>query len=494
METFYHSTRSRGELVTSKQAILAGLAPDGGLYVSDALGAEKLDLAQVCVSSFTQTAECVLGTLLPDYTAEELAGCVRAAYGAQWDTPVICPVTPLGTDWLLELFHGPTCAFKDVALQMLPQLMGVAREGDGHDVMIVTATSGDTGKAALDGFSGVPHTGVCVFYPWGKVSDIQRLQMVTQIGGNVAVCAIRGNFDDAQSEVKRIFSDRNLAERLSARNVVLSSANSINVGRLAPQVTYYFDSYAQLVRAGAIAQGDKVTYVVPTGNFGDVLAGYYAKRMGLPVRRLVVASNANDVLTDFLTTGTYDKRRPFVKTISPSMDILVSSNLERLLYFASNGDVELVSSLMADLAEKGAYTVPPALLASIQETFGCGRADDEMARETIRTTWEESHKLIDPHTAVAKHVMDALPQDGSTRVCLSTASPYKFPADVLGALGVDASGMNGFASMDSLEHITGTTAPVQLTSLRDAESLHDDVCDRDKMGAFVESACARIFL
>ena len=494
METFYHSPRSRGELVPSKQAILAGLAPDGGLYVSDALGAEKLDLAQVCASSFTQTAERVLGTLLPDYTAEELAGCVRAAYGAQWATPAICPVPPLGTDWLLALFHGPTCAFKDVALQMLPQLMGVAREGDGHDGMIVTATSGDTGKAALDGFSGVPHTGVCVFYPWGKVSDIQRLQMVTQIGGNVAVCAIRGNFDDAQSEVKRIFSDRSLAERLSARNVVRSSANSINVGRLAPQVTYYFDSYAQLVRAGAIAQGDEITYVVPTGNVGDGLAGYYAKRRGLPVRRLGVASNANDVLTDFLTTGTYDKRRPFVKTISPSMDILVSSNLERLLYFASNGDVELVSSLMADLAEKGAYTVPPALLASIQETFGCGRADDEMARETIRTTWEKNHKLIDPHTAVAKHVMDALPQDGAAQVCLSTARPYKFPAAVLGALGVDASGMNGFASMDSLEHITGTTAPVQLSSLRDAESLHDDVCDRDKMGAFVESACARIFL
>ena len=494
VETFYHSTRSRGELVTSKQAILAGLAPDGGLYVSDSLGEEKIDLAQVCSSGFTQTAERVLGVLLPDYSADELANCVSAAYGSQWDTPTICPVTPLGENWLLELFHGPTCAFKDVALQMLPQLMGVAREGDGHDVMIVTATSGDTGKAALDGFSDVPHTGVCVFYPWGKVSDVQRLQMVTQIGGNVAVCAIRGNFDDAQSEVKRIFSNRELATRLSARNVVLSSANSINVGRLAPQVTYYFDSYAQLVRGGAIAQGDEVTYVVPTGNFGDVLAGYYAKRMGLPVRRLVVASNANDVLTDFLTTGTYDKRRPFVKTISPSMDILVSSNLERLLYFASNGDVELVSSLMADLAEKGSYTVPPALLASIQETFGCGRADDEMARETIRTTWESCHKLIDPHTAVAKHVLDTLPEDGSARVCLSTASPYKFPADVLGALGIDASGMNGFASMDSLEHVTGTTAPVQLSSLRDAESLHDDVCDRDKMGAFVESACARIFL
>jgi threonine synthase len=494
VETFYHSSRSRGKLVTSKQAILAGLAPDGGLYVSDSLGEEKIDLAQVCSSSFTQTAERVLGTLLPDYSADELARCVGAAYGSQWDTPAICPVTPLGQDWLLELFHGPTCAFKDVALQMLPQLMGVAREGDGHDVMIVTATSGDTGKAALDGFSGVPHTGVCVFYPWGKVSDIQRLQMVTQIGGNVAVCAIRGNFDDAQSEVKRIFSNRELSARLSARNVVLSSANSINVGRLAPQVTYYFDSYAQLVRSGAIAQGDEVTYVVPTGNFGDVLAGYYAKRLGLPVRRLVVASNANDVLTDFLTTGTYDKRRPFVKTISPSMDILVSSNLERLLYFASDGDAELVSSLMADLADKGAYTVPPALLARIQETFSCGRADDEMARETIRTTWGHCHKLIDPHTAVAKYVLDALPQDGTIRVCLSTASPYKFPADVLGSLGVDASGMNGFASMDSLEHVTGTEAPVQLSSLRDAESLHDNVCDRDKMGAFVESACARIFL
>lgn len=494
METFYHSTRSHGELVTSKQAILAGLAPDGGLYVSDALGSERLDLAQVCAGSFAQTAGRVLGALLPDYTAGELADCVSAAYGAQWDAPEVCPVTPLGSDWLLELFHGPTCAFKDVALQMLPQLMGVAREGDGRDVMIVTATSGDTGKAALDGFSGVPHTGVCVFYPWGKVSDIQHLQMVTQVGGNVAVCAIRGNFDDAQSEVKRIFSDHDLAGRLSARNVVLSSANSINVGRLAPQVTYYFDSYAQLVRAGAVAPGGEVTYVVPTGNFGDVLAGYYAKRMGLPVRKLVVASNANDVLTDFLTTGTYDRRRPFVKTISPSMDILVSSNLERLLYFASSGDVELVASLMADLAERGAYTVPPALLASIQETFGCGRADDGMARETILATWEGCHRLIDPHTAVAKHVMDALDEDGSARVCLSTASPYKFPADVLGALGIDASGMNGFASMDSLEHVTGTTAPVQLSSLRDAKSLHDDVCDRDKMGAFVESACARVFL
>ncbi|MGI6229327.1 MAG: threonine synthase [Tractidigestivibacter sp.] len=494
MQTFYHSTRSNADLVTSKQAIMTGLAPDGGLYVSDQLGETTLDLKTVCGQSFQETAKLVLGTLLDDYTASEIDACVKNAYGPQWDSPAICPVTPLGNDWLLELFHGPTCAFKDVALQMLPQLMSVARAGDGRNVMIVTATSGDTGKAALDGFSDVEGCGVCVFYPWGKVSDIQRLQMVTQIGGNVAVCAIRGNFDDAQSEVKRIFSDPELGKRLVARNVRLSSANSINVGRLAPQVTYYFDSYAQLVRSGAVRMGDEVTFVVPTGNFGDVLAGYFAKRLGLPVRRLVVASNANDVLTEFLTTGRYNRKRPFVKTISPSMDILVSSNLERLLYYASDGDCELVSRLMGDLAEKGEYTVPASVFSRITELFGCGRADDDDARETIRETWQDCHKVIDPHTAVAKHVLDQLPKDGTQRVCLSTASPYKFPADVLGALDTDTSGMNGFACMDALEHVTGTQAPKQLSSLREGEVIHDDVCDQDKMGAFVESACARIFL
>ena len=494
VETFYHSTRGRDDLVTSKQAIMTGLAPDGGLFVSDQLGEKKLDLGQVLTQDFHQTAALVLGTLLDDYTPAELEGCVSAAYGERWDSPAVCPVTQIGNDWLLELFHGPTCAFKDVALQMLPQLMSVARAGDGRRVMIVTATSGDTGKAALDGFSGVEGTGVCVFYPYGKVSDIQQLQMVTQLGGNVAVCAIRGNFDDAQTEVKRIFSDHALAERLAKNNVALSSANSINVGRLAPQVSYYFDSYAQLMRAGAIKAGDEVTYVVPTGNFGDVLAGYFARRMGLPVRRLVVASNANDVLTEFLTTGVYNRERPFIKTISPSMDILVSSNLERLLYYASDGDCELVSSLMGDLAEKGSYTVPQTMLERIQSLFGCGSANDDDARQTIHDTWEQDHVLIDPHTAVAKHVMDEMPSDGSVRVCLSTASPYKFPCDVLSALGTDCSGMNGFACMDALQHITGTVAPKQLSGLRAAPRLHDDVCDREKMGAFVESSCARIFL
>ena len=494
MTTFYHSTRSSEDSVTSKQAILAGIAPDGGLYVCDALGEKPLDLAGVCAQGFHDTARLVLGTLLGDYADDEVATCVEGAYGAQWDTPAVCPLTPLGTDWLLELYHGPTCAFKDVALQMLPQLMGVARGADGEKIMIVTATSGDTGKAALDGFAGVDGMGVTVFYPAGKVSDIQRLQMVTQLGGNVAVCAVNGTFDDCQGQVKRVFADRELAARLAGDGVVLSSANSINVGRLAPQVTYYFDAYAQLVRREAIRLGDEVTFCVPTGNFGDVLAGYYAKRMGLPVRRLIVASNANDVLTDFLTTGTYDRRRDFHKTISPSMDILVSSNLERLLYFASDGDCELVASLMADLAEKGVYTVPERVMDEIRSVFSCGRADDEATRATIRDAWRELDVLIDPHTAVAKHVLDATPSDGSERVCLSTASPYKFCADVLAALGEVTDGMNGFACMDALEQLTDTVAPPQLSGLRAGEVLHDDVCDPERVGAFVESACARVFL
>lgn len=494
MTTFYHSTRSSDDSVTSKQAILAGIAPDGGLYVCDALGEKPLDLAGVCAQGFHDTARLVLGTLLGDYADDEVATCVEGAYGAQWDTPAVCPLTPLGTDWLLELYHGPTCAFKDVALQMLPRLMSVARAGDGRKIMIVTATSGDTGKAALDGFAGVEGTGVTVFYPHGKVSDIQRLQMVTQLGGNVAVCAVRGTFDDCQGEVKRIFADRALAERLAGRGVALSSANSINVGRLAPQVTYYFDAYAQLVRRSAVRLGDEVTFCVPTGNFGDVLAGYFAKRLGLPVRRLVVASNANDVLTDFLTTGTYDRRRDFHKTISPSMDILVSSNLERLLYYASDGDCELVSSLMRNLAEKGVYTVPPRVMDEIRSTFSCGRADDAQTRETIRQTWEELDVVIDPHTAVAKHVLDGVEPDGTERVCLSTASPYKFSADVLQALGEVTDGMNGFACMDALERLSGTAAPEQLSGLRAGEVVHDDVCDRERMGAFVEGACARVFL
>ncbi len=492
MTTFYHSTRSRNESLTSKQAILEGIAADGGLYVRDDVTAGAPSLEGLMAGTYQDRARAVLGHLLDDFTAEEIDGCVRAAYGANFDSPAVTPVTPCGSDWILELWHGPTSAFKDVALQMLPQLMRVSREGDGRGVMIVTATSGDTGKAALEGFADVAGTGVTVFYPHGKVSDVQRLQMATQRGSNVAVCAIEGNFDDAQTEVKCIFADASLRDRLAEKNVVLSSANSINVGRLVPQVTYYFDAYAQLVANGAITLGDQVDFCVPTGNFGDVLAGYYAKLMGLPVRTLAVASNANDVLTDFITTGTYDRRRPFHKTISPSMDILVSSNLERLLFYLSEGDCELVSSLMADLSEKGAYTVPAGLLEKLHATFACGRADDEATCATIRQAWEANHVLLDPHTAVAKHVLDAMPADGVARVCLSTASPYKFSADVLAALGHDTTGLDGFTCMDKLSELTGTVAPAALSALRSADERFSDVVIVPEMNAYVEASATRI--
>ena len=410
---------------------------------------------------------------------------MRRAYGGTFDDPAVTPVTPVGDDWLLELFHGPTSAFKDVALQMLPQLMGQARAGDGRDVMIVCATSGDTGKAALAGFADVEGCGVCVFYPDGKVSDVQHLQMATQAGGNVAVYAVRGNFDDAQGEVKRIFADRDLAVRLAGEGVFLSSANSINVGRLVPQVVYYLDAYAQLLERGAVAMGDEVDFYVPTGNFGDVLAGYYAKRLGLPVGRLHVCSNANDVLCDFLATGTYDRRRPFHKTISPSMDILVSSNLERLLYFASDGDCELVASLMADLAEKGAYTVPAPVMDAIRSTFSGGRATDDECRGTIRRTWERDGVLLDPHTAVAKTVLDAQEPQGRARVVLATASPYKFSHSVMEAVYGDLGEKDEFEIIDDLCRVTGVPVPRAVEEIRNAEVRHKRECDAGTMESTV---------
>ncbi len=509
MAVAYHSTRSSDHNVLAKQAILQGIAPDGGLYIQDSIGEKPLDLAKVCAQGFKATAYDVLSTLLDDYSDEELNRCIEGAYGSQWDTEAITPVSAIGDDWLLELFHGPTSAFKDVALQMLPRLMSVAREdakaagaagaagvagAAGKNIMIVTATSGDTGKAALEGFKDVPGMGITVFYPEGKVSDIQRLQMVTQKGSNVAVCAVKGNFDDAQNAAKAIFANKDLAQELAGKGTVLSSANSINIGRLAPQVTYYFDAYAQLVAKGAISQGQKVTFCVPTGNFGDVLAGYFAKEMGLPVDRLIVASNSNKVLTDFLETGIYDRRRAFEKTISPSMDILVSSNLERLLYLASGKDTELVSYLMNQLVTEGVYTVPTQVMDTIRETFDAGFATDDQTRETIRSTWENCRVLIDPHTAVAKHVLDRVSrQADDVRVCLSTASPYKFSSDVLAALGHTTAGLDDFTCMHTLAEITGTNPPIQLSSLNDNVIIHTDVREKEQLASYVSEACGRIF-
>lgn len=491
METTYHSTRSADEQVSSKQAILEGIAPDGGLFVSDALPHLSIDLASVATNDYHANARLVLSTLLSDYTATEIASSVAGAYGARWDSGQITPLTPLGKDWLLELYHGPTCAFKDVALQMLPRLMSQAIKdaGAGRNVMILTATSGDTGKAALAGFADAAGTGITVFYPEGKVSQVQELQMTTQAGSNVNVCAVKGNFDDAQSAVKRIFGDKELAERLAGdAHVVLSSANSINVGRLVPQVVYYFSAYAQLLEKQVINVGDEVEFVVPTGNFGDILAGYYAKLLGLPVKHLIVASDKNNVLFDFLTTGTYNRQRPFFQTISPSMDILVSSNLERMLYYLSDKDARLISMLMNDLKQWGAYEVPGSLLAKIRQIFGTGWADENQVREMIADCWNKNHYVIDPHTACGYFVMQQMPRDPLTpRVLLATASPYKFPRVVNESLGLDATGTD-FACMDVLAEATGTTAPAALRGLEHADVRFSNVVEVDGMSGFVENA------
>ena len=496
MTSKYHSTRSCGHEVAAKRAILDGLAPDGGLYVTDALGETSIDLRSLIEarrrSGYLSIAQTVLGTLLDDYTPEEMRTCVQEAYCDTFASDDVTPAVPVGDDWVLELFHGPTSAFKDVALQMLPRLMSRASTNRDERTMILTATSGDTGKAALAGFADVEGLSICVFYPQGGTSEIQRLQMATQKGSNVAVAAVRGNFDDAQSGVKRIFGDAELASRLAAQHITLSSANSINIGRLAPQVVYYFDTYAQLVIKGVIKQGDALDFCVPTGNFGDVLAGYYAKRMGLPVRKLIVASNANNVLTDFLSTGVYDRNRPFFKTISPSMDILISSNLERLLYYESNGDCDLVQRLMSDLSSTGRYEIPSKLLARIQETFLCGFASDEEARASIRKVFNTHGYLMDPHTAVAWHVSQNIEKSaGTQRVVLSTASPYKFCRDVCEALKIEVHG-NDFAAMRALEKAqahTGTsphTAPAALASLEHAQVRFSDVLDVCDMTTYVE--------
>ena len=501
----YHSTRSRSLAYTAKEAIRRGIAPDGGLFVSDELGDVQVPLDGLADKGYLELAREVLGALLTDYSADEIAACVTEAYEGTFASDEVTPVVALDGSGIssdgapasvLELWHGPTSAFKDVALQMLPRLMARTSaddEGAAEKIMIVTATSGDTGKAALAGFADAPGCGITVFYPEGKVSRVQELQMSTQAGANVSVCAVRGNFDDAQSAVKRIFADRDLAERLAASGVQLSSANSINVGRLVPQVVYYFAAYAQLLRAGSIAAGDAVEFCVPTGNFGDILAGYYAKRLGLPVAKLIVASDANNVLYDFLTTGTYDRERPFFTTTSPSMDILVSSNLERMLYYLSDGDCELVADLMGKLASEGSYTLPAGLLARIQELFGCGWASEDEVAAAIKDCWDACGYLIDPHTACGYHVMREAPaaEGARARVLLSTASPYKFPRVVAESLGLTCPD-DDFACMDVLERATGTCAPAQLAELQEKPVLHDAVVGVDDMGAFVEAAAAKL--
>ena len=476
----YHSTRSELNPVDSAQAVLEGLAPDGGLYMPQALPA--FDWKACLKGSSMDMASMILSAMLPDIP--DMPELVKKAYTGKFETEDLTPTVPVGDFGVLELFRGPTSAFKDVALSMLPQLLTAAKSAKGmeEDILILTATSGDTGKAALEGFHDVPGIRICVFYPHGGVSQVQRAQMVTQEGNNVAVCAIHGNFDDAQTGVKNVFAacrDKDLPFRLS-------SANSINIGRLAPQIMYYFRSYRDLLDAGKIQLGEEVNFSVPTGNFGDILAGYLAKQLGLPVGTLICASNANNVLTDFIRTGTYDRKRPLLKTTSPSMDILVSSNLERLLYLLS-GNTALVADLMKQLNTEGSYTVPADLLAQIQAEFWAAYCDDARANEIMGRVYKDLGYLCDPHTAAGwAAAEDYIAETGDNRamVVLSTASPYKFPVAVLTAIGGDTSG-DEFQQMERLSSLSGVAIPRNLAGLQGKEEKHTGVIAKETMLNYV---------
>lgn len=476
----YHSTRSENHRADSAQAVLEGLAPDGGLYMPQSI--PSFDWKTCLKGSSQDMATQILSALLPDIP--DMKTLVNRAYTGKFETEDLTPTVSVGPFQVLELFRGPTSAFKDVALSMLPQLLTAAKDIKGvkEDILILTATSGDTGKAALEGFHDVPGIRICVFYPDGGVSQVQRAQMVTQEGSNVTVCAVRGNFDDAQTGVKNIFAacqGKDLPYRLS-------SANSINIGRLAPQIMYYFRSYRDLLDAGVITMGQEVNFSVPTGNFGDILAGYLAKLLGLPVGRLICASNANNVLTDFIRTGTYNRLRPLLKTTSPSMDILVSSNLERLLYLLS-GDASLVSDLMRQLNQEGSYTIPAQLLEKIQSLFWAAYCDDARAEEIMGRVYREFGYLCDPHTASGwAAAEDYVNSTGDNRpmVVLSTASPYKFPAAVLKAIGGDLSGSE-FDQMKRLETLTGVPTPKNLSSLEGKPEKHTGVINKEDMLSFV---------
>jgi len=477
----YQSTRNKDLTATGPEAILKGIAPDGGLYMISDFSEIKLDWQELLDLDTISMASKILQALLPDFTPEEMDELAKKAYCGKFETDELTPVAQVGDRYVLELFRGPTSAFKDVALSMLPQLMTASRGKTAmkEEIVILTATSGDTGKAALEGFHDVEGIRIIVFFPNNGVSAVQKAQMVTQTGNNVTVTAINGNFDDAQTGVKKTFA---AAAETDLKGIELSSANSINIGRLAPQVVYYFKAYADLVREERIAVGDPVTFVVPTGNFGDILAGYFAQKLGLPVNKLICASNKNKVLTDFFEKGIYDRQRPFYKTTSPSMDILVSSNLERLLFMMSDGDSELVASLMQQLNEKGSYEIPAAMREKIDAEFGAGYCDDEQTAATIRAVWEEYGYLMDTHTAVAWAVSEdySKAHPAEAVIVLSTASPFKFPHAVLEALG-ETPAADEFDCLEQLAKVSGLPIPKNLAGLKNAKVLHDTVIEKDEL-------------
>ncbi len=466
----YYSTRNNKTTVMASEAIASGLAPDGGLFVPESLPELTLkDIEAFSKLHYRERAERIMGLFLDQFSSYELRSFVTAAYGENYDDAEIAPVRKINDNTaFLELWHGPTCAFKDMALQMLPHLLtaSLRKNGETKQVCILVATSGDTGKAALEGFRDVDGTSILVFYPRDGVSDVQKLQMTTQEGSNVRVCAVKGNFDDAQSGVKRIFSDRVMAQQLSERGYFLSSANSINWGRLLPQIVYYVSAYCDCIKNGMIKLGDKLDFCVPTGNFGNILAGWYAKQMGLPVGRFICASNSNNVLTEFIESGVYDRNRPFYTTTSPSMDILVSSNLERLLYSLCNDSGE-IKGYMSELSEGGRYQVSEKIRNAIASEFSAGCCDDERTAQTIKQFWDEYRYLIDTHTAVAAAVLqDHREKTGESQpvVIVSTASPFKFCDSVIKALGGNAD-MTGAELVPALSGMTGVVSPKPLTGL-----------------------------
>jgi len=492
----YISTRGENNNFGAAEAIVVGIAADGGLFVPTIVPKIDTDwLANLTNLDYGKRAFKILGLFLPDYSDKELGSCIEAAYTtAKFNDPRIAPLVSIGENkFILELWHGPTSAFKDMALQILPQLLATAlsKTNETAEIVILTATSGDTGKAALEGFADVDQIKIIVFYPDNGVSPIQRMQMVTQAGSNVSVVAVKGNFDDTQTGVKDIFNNIEFNADLAAQGFQLSSANSINWGRLAPQIVYYFSAYADMVRDGHLQLGQAVNFVVPTGNFGNILAGYYAKTMGLPIGKLICASNSNNVLTEFLQTGVYNRKRPFHKTVSPSMDILISSNLERLLYYITNGDTLQVKNFMAELNDSGQYNVGEDYLTAIQQIFWADYVDDNETLQQIKAVYNEYNYLTDPHTAVAWQVGDRYRQqtgDHTTQIIISTASPFKFNESVLTAID-DSENMVGkseFEMLQQLAALSGSTVPTALATLENEPIRHQRVCNKEDMSVVIK--------
>lgn len=491
MNLLYKSTRNSEKTVTASQAILKGLAEDGGLFVPVSIPKLPVSLGELKNMNYQETAYAVMKEFLTDFTEEELRNCITKAYDSKFDTEEIAPLAKAHDAYFLELYHGATIAFKDMALSILPHLLTTSAKKNQvkNEIVILTATSGDTGKAALAGFANVEGTKIIVFYPKNGVSKVQELQMVTQKGDNTSVIAIHGNFDNAQSGVKAMFENKKLAKELDQAGYQFSSANSINIGRLVPQIVYYVYAYGKLLQNGEIEEGEEINVVVPTGNFGNILAAYYAKNMGLPIAKLICASNENKVLYDFFQTGTYDKNREFILTTSPSMDILISSNLERLIYQIAGGDAKKDQELMNDLKSKGVYAITEEMKKNLAD-FEAGYATEEQVKQTIHDLYTDTGYVIDTHTAVAASVYNEYRKntgDTANTVIASTASPYKFARSVMTAIDASYDAMEEFELIDELHKVSQMDIPNAIEEIRNAEIRHTTECDIDQMEASVKA-------